>query len=44
MRSKRLLSRQKTIEKNNDFYKGSLHRKGTYKCDYPISPIDEEYP
>jgi hypothetical protein len=23
----------KTIEKNSNFYKGSLHRKGTYKCD-----------
>ena len=23
----------KTIVNNNDFYKGSLHRKGTYECD-----------
>ena len=32
MRSKRLLSKQKPV-KNKDFYKGSLHRKGTYECD-----------
>lgn len=33
MRSKKNHFKTKTIVKNNDFYKGSLHRKGTYECD-----------